>query len=240
MPSQIFCDNAKTFKGADNYLKELYKLHSSKHNKDSIQSFCTKNYIEFKYIPSYAPEFGGLWEAGVKSLKFHMKRVIGRICLTFEELCTIITQIESILNSRPLLPMSSDTSDFQYLTPGHFLIGAPMTSYPEINLVDKNINRLKLWNVCTKLKQDFWKVWSNDYLSQLQNRPKWKYEAVNLKEGDLVIVKAQNVPTLEWPMARVVKTYPGADGKVRVADIKMGHNGKIYNRSYKKLCPLPL
>lgn len=121
---------------------------------------------------------------------------MGCACLTFEELYTITNQIEAILNSRPLLPMSSDISDLTYLTPGHFLIGAPLTSIPEPNLSDININRLKFWQICTKIKQEFWKLWSNDYLTQLQNRSKWKYNYDNLKEGDLVIVKQVNVPSL--------------------------------------------
>ncbi|XP_045447930.1 uncharacterized protein LOC123656267 isoform X1 [Melitaea cinxia] len=239
VPNRIYCDNAKTFKGASNYLTELYNLLASKHNMDSVHHFCSDKLINFKFIPSYAPEFGGLWEAGVKSVKYHLKRVVGFACLTFEELYTIITQIEAILNSRPLLPMSSDISDLTYLTPGHFLIGAPLTSIPEPNLSDININRLKFWQICTKIKQEFWKLWSNDYLTQLQNRPKWKYNYDNLKEGDLVIVKQVNVPSLYWPMGRIVKTFPGSDHKVRVAEVKMA-NGRTYVRSYQKLCPLPL
>lgn len=236
MPTKIFCDNAKTFKGAANQLKELYDLQSSQNHRDSVHNFCSKSYIKFLFIPSYSPEFGGLWEASVKSFKNHFKRVVGDICLTYEELYTVIVQIEAILNSRPLLRENSN--DCQYLTPGHFLIGTAPTSYPEINLDNVQINRLKFWNMCTKLKQDFWKSWHRDYLTQLQSRPKWKSQQTNLKEGDIVLVKNVNTPSLSWPMARVVKTYPGADAMVRVADVKM--NNKVYRRSIKKLCPLPL
>nr|XP_034831557.1 uncharacterized protein LOC117988517 [Maniola hyperantus] len=185
MPTKIFCDN--------------------------VENFCATNLIKFKFIPGYSPEFGGLWEAGVKSVKSHFKRVVGDLCLTFEELYTVVTQIEAVLNSRPLLPMSQDVSDMAYLTPGHFLIGAPITSFPETDLTNVNINRLKFWNVCTKISQDFWKAWSKDYLCQLQNRPKWKYPHDNLKVGDLVIVKYDHMTPLQWPMARIVKTIPGKD-----------------------------
>lgn len=238
MPTKMFCDNGKTFVGARNLLKDLYESYNKKYHKELVEEFCSLNSILFKFIPSYSPEFGGLWEAGVKSVKGHFKKVVGELSLTFEELYTVITQIEAVLNSRPLMPMSSDISDLTYLTPGHFLIGSPLTSLPEIDLVDTPIHRLKFWNVCTKLKQDFWKAWSKDYLSQLHSRPKWKYSNVNIKEGDLVIVKHDNMPPLQWPMARVVKIFPGPDGRVRVAEIKMG--SKIYKRSYRKLCPLPM
>lgn len=240
MPSMIYCDNAATFKGASNILNDLYAFHNSKSNIDSINTFCSNKLIKFKYIPGYSPEFGGLWEAGVKAVKYHLKRILGKVVLTYEELYTVITQIEAILNSRPLLPFSSDISDFTYLTPGHLLIGAPLCSYPETDVTNVNINRLKFWEMCVKLKQDFWKVWSKDYLTQLQNRPKWKYDNVNLKEGDLVIVRMKDVAPMDWPMGRIIKTFPGADNKVRVAEVKMGHNKKSYIRSYTKLCPLPI
>lgn len=238
LPSTIFSDNAKNFRGANNTLKGLYDLFNSKKHKDDVIEFCTTNCIKFKFIPSYSPEFGGLWEAGVKSLKHHLKRVVGSLCLTFEGLNTVITEIEAILNSRPLLPMSSDISDTNYLTPGHFLIGTAMTSYPEVDLSTDNINRLKFWNILTKLKQDFWKSWSKDYLTQLQSRPKWKDLHSNIKEGDLVIVRSDDTAPLQWPMARVVKIFNGPDGNVRVAELKIGN--KIYKRSYRKLSLLPI
>lgn len=169
-------------------------------------------------------------------MKHHLKRVVGNLCLTYEELNTVTVQIEGILNSRPLL--SANSSDCEYLTPAHFLIGTALTSYPEVDLTDVSVNRLKFWNLCTKLKQDFWKVWSNDYLTQLQSRPKWKYPQPNLKEGDLVIVKDFNTAPLKYNMARIVKTYPGIDGRVRAADIKM--KNKVYRRSIKRLCQLPV
>lgn len=238
LPNFIYCDNAKTFKGAENQLKDLYKLQASPSHRNSVYKFCLTNYIQFKFIPSYSPEFGGLWEAGVKSLKYHFKRIVGDIALTYEELYTVITQIEAVLNSRPLCPLSSDISDLNYLSPGHFLIGTQMTSYPEINYTNINANRLKFWNLCTKLKQNFWSVWHRDYLNQLQNRTKWKHGNVNLRIGDLVIVKLSNVAPMKWPMGRIVKVVPGPDGKVRVAHVKMAD--KVYVRSYRTLCPLPL
>lgn len=236
MPTKIFCDNAKTFKGASNTLKALYDLQASKDCRVAVNNYCSKNYIEFQWIPSYSPTFGGLWEAGVKSVKHHFKRVVGILCLTYEELNTVINQIEAILNSRPLL--AANSYDCDYLTPGHFLIGTALTSYPETDLTEIPINRLKFWKLCTKLQQDFWKLWHKDYITQLQSRPKWRYQDTNLKVGDLVFVKQLNTSPLTWPMGRIIQTFPGNDGKVRVADVKV--NGKIYRRAITKLSPLPL
>ncbi|GFT65542.1 integrase catalytic domain-containing protein [Trichonephila clavipes] len=56
-----------------------------------------------------------------------------------------VKKVEGILNSRPLTPLSSDADNFDVLTPGHFLIGRPITSIPEPNLIDVNENRLTRW-----------------------------------------------------------------------------------------------
>ena len=73
-----------------------------------------------RLFPPSAPHYGGLWEAGVKSVKHHLKRV-GEHILTFEELSIVLVEIEACLNSRPLGPLSSDLNDLPALTPSYFL-----------------------------------------------------------------------------------------------------------------------
>lgn len=71
------CDNAKTFKGADTIIKDFYKLYQSVDHQSAVVDFASSKGIQFNYIPSYSPTFGGLWEAAVKSAKFHFQRIIG-------------------------------------------------------------------------------------------------------------------------------------------------------------------
>lgn len=73
--------------------------------------------IKFNFNPPASPHFGGLWEAGVRSTKYHLKRVLGNNVLTYEEFNTILTQIEACLNSRPLCEMVTDPRDVNPLTP---------------------------------------------------------------------------------------------------------------------------
>lgn len=127
IPSHIHCDNASTFKGANNQFKELYKLHNNIDFQNSIHTFSLQKGINFHFIPAYSPNHGGLWEAAVKSAKFHLKRISTCKIFTYEQFNTIMIEIEGILNSRPLISISSqDLSDFSCLTPGHFLIGCPL------------------------------------------------------------------------------------------------------------------
>jgi hypothetical protein len=108
--------------------------------------------INWHFIPAYAPHFGGLWEAGVKSCKYHLKRVARNSVFTFEELYSLLTQIEEVLNFRPLSPLSSDPHDLNPLTPSHFLIGRSMTSLPESNLTSISENRLNLFQKIEQMR----------------------------------------------------------------------------------------
>ncbi|GFV40931.1 integrase catalytic domain-containing protein [Trichonephila clavipes] len=135
--------------------------------------FVSEN-IDWKFIPPKSPHFGGLWEAGVKSVKHHLKRAIGNLHFTFEEFETIMIQVEGILNSRPLTPLSSDADNFDVLTPGHFLIGRPITSIPEPNLIDVNEKSSQsVEKDYQRLCQHMEKKLKSDYLNTLQTRSKW-------------------------------------------------------------------
>jgi len=131
-----------------------------------------------------------------------------------------LCEIEAILNSRPLTPMSNDPNDLRVLTPGHFLIGQPLTTIPEVDLTDVQVNKLSRWESIQQQKQIFWKRWSHEYLHTLQKRPKWLKKQENMKIGDLVIIKDENLPTMKWKLGRISAIHPGPDNQVRVATVK--------------------
>ncbi|GFV19516.1 integrase catalytic domain-containing protein [Trichonephila clavipes] len=112
--------------------------------------------------------------------------------------------VEEILNSRPLTPLSSDADNFDVLTPGHFLIGRPITSIPEPNLIDVNENRLSRWEKITKVVQRTWKKWKSDYLNTLQARSKCITEKNDLMIGQMVLVKEDFLPINTWPLGRLI------------------------------------
>ena len=116
--SHLYSDQGTNYRGASSELIELAKAASSKLE------------IQWYFNPPGAPHFNGLSEAGVKSVKTHLYRLIGDQLMTYEEFYTLLTCIESILNSRPLSPISEDPNDLTPLKPGHFLITEPITSFP--------------------------------------------------------------------------------------------------------------
>ncbi|GFX14718.1 integrase catalytic domain-containing protein [Trichonephila clavipes] len=234
--AKLYSDNATNFVGANIELKKMFNLVCKP--DEALASYMASEGIDWKFLPPRAPNFGGLWEAGVKSFKFYLKRVVGNIRLTYEEFLTVIIQIEGMLNSRPLVPLSSDLDDLNVLTPSHFLIGRSITSIVEPDLTNLNENRLDNWQKITKIIQLIWKRWSVDYLNSLQQRNKWHFEKKNAKIGDMVIIKEDNLPSCQWSLGRINNIYPGKDSKVRVVEVKTTRG--IFKRPISKLCILPI
>lgn len=131
---------------------------------------------------------GGLWEAGVKSMKFHLRRSLGETTLSQREATTLLAQIEAVLNSRPLIAASNDPNDLEALTPGHFLIGKPLTAIPEPSYSLIKTYKVR-WHKIQQLVQQFWQRWRTEYLQSLQMRNKWQNVKPNLQIGDLVFIR---------------------------------------------------
>ena len=64
-------------------------------------------------------------------MKFHLRKVVGDHKLTFKELSTVVAQVESCLNCRPLAPLPDVTDGLKVLTPDHFLIERALESLPD-------------------------------------------------------------------------------------------------------------
>ncbi|XP_011705890.1 PREDICTED: uncharacterized protein LOC105461097 [Wasmannia auropunctata] len=189
----------------------MYVLINSERHKDKVFKFAGQHRINWHFIPPLAPHFGGLWESSVKSFKHHFKRVVGDCLFTFEELNTFTIEVEGILNSRPITSISSDPNDLLVLSPAHYLIGKPITSLPEENLVSIPITRLSSWQHIMKVRQDFWSRWSLEYLNELQTRNKWIKNGPKLDVGTVVLLKDKNLPCTKWSLGRITKKSPDED-----------------------------
>lgn len=194
-------------------------------------------HTKFHFNPALSPWMGGIWERGIGSIKHHLKRTVGSKILNYEELTAILIQIEAILNSRPLTPLNDNPDELESLTPGHFLVGGALTAPAEPDLLHVKENRLGRWELCVRLKQEFWKKWSNEYMAQLHKRSKWNEATENIEIGDMVLVKEGNTAPLFWPLGRITKIYRGNDGLVRVAKVLM--RGKEFKRPIVKIALLP-
>lgn len=225
--TQVWSDQGTNFKGAATLLSELARQCSETLN------------ITWNFVPPGSPFMNGLAEAGVKSVKAHLLRVIGLQIFTFEEFYTFLTQVEALLNSRPLCAISTDANDLQPLTPSHFLTLEPTSQViPDPDLSELKITRLGRWQLIQKLVAEYWKRWSQEYVNTLQERHKWSTVNPNIKENTLCVIRNEQKHPLQWGLGLVTKVYPGKDGIVRVADLKTA-TGTL-QRPVAKLCPLPI
>ncbi|XP_076686025.1 uncharacterized protein LOC143378067 [Andrena cerasifolii] len=193
--------------------------------------------ITWRFNPPAAPHFGAIWEAAVKATKHHLRRVVGDQHLTYEEVTTLLAQIEACLNSRPLQPMSDDPGDVTALTPGHFLIGDALLAVPDPPVEDVPRSRLSRWHLLQQMRLQFWRSWSREYLQSLQARNKWTRPHPQPRVGDLCILKNELLPPNKWPLARVTRLIPGPDGLTRVAHVKTSRSEFV--RPIVKLIYLP-
>lgn len=184
-PKTMRSDNANNFVGVKTELHELWLMFQNQCATRKITSYCTDKGIQWSFIPPRSPHFGGILEAGVKQVKYHLTRIVGDKKLSYEELYTTLTQIEAILNSQPLAPCSDDPSDYTAITPAHFLIGREMQAVAEPSYLDLKENTLSRWQLVQTMTQHFWKRWTAEYLPELQNRPKW-LKSKKISEGALV------------------------------------------------------
>lgn len=216
--TDLFSDCGTNFVGADRQLREL--LRASSPDGRRIAHVAATEGIRWHFNPPAAPHFGGLWEAAVKSMKHHLRRIIGDTTLTFEEMSTFLAQVEACLNSRPLQALSDDPDDISALTPGHLLIGAPLLAVPEPSLRDKADSSLSRWQHLQKMRDHFWERWSREYLHSLAARPKWLKPDAAPQVGALCLIRSEITPPSKWPLARITKLHPGDDNVTRVVTVR--------------------
>lgn len=228
-PSDVYSDNGTNFVCADRLINEI--------KEDVFQNFLIDNRISWHFIPPRSPHHGGLWESAVRLTKYHLKRILQNSLLTYEDFYSLLVQIESIVNSRPLTPLSEEPEDLEILTPGHFIIGAPLMALPENPLDAKRVSLSCRYKQLRALFEQFWKNWSRNYLHTLQERPKWQNATDIYKIGQCVLVH-DDTPPLLWKVGRIVDVHPGTDGHIRVISVKV--KNAIFKRSITKISVLPI
>lgn len=233
-PETMWSDNGTNFKRTDKDLQAAVKSWQSQEVQDHVHW----NGTRWNFITPSAPHQGGLWEAAVKQMKAHLKRVIGQEKYTFEAMATLLAEIEAVMNSRPICAMSDDIDDMSALTPAHFIILEPL----KLPLPNKHDAPPKmavgLFEELQARVDTFWKRWSKDYLSSLMERPKWRQLQENLRAGQLVLIKNENLAPTFWAMGRILEIKNSSDDCVRSASIKT-HNA-VLERPVQKLIVLPV
>ena len=233
-PSYVVSDNGTNFVGAERELRELVEALDQ---DEILQKTCRYHQIDWKFNPPSAPHFGGVFDARIKSAKRALRAILRDADVTDEELQTAMCGAESLLNSRPITYVSSDPNDLIPLTPNHFIVGQLGGQFaPEASELEQVFNPRKRWHRIQQLIGDFWRRWRRELLPTLNVRKKWFKPHRNFEQGDVVVLAEPKANRREWILGRITQTYPGADGLVRVAKVRVGD--AEYLRPIHRLCPL--
>ena len=177
---------------------------------------------------------GGVWERMVKSVKQILVALVKQQLLNDESLVTFMAEVERILNSRPICPVSDDPKDLEALSPSQLLLLKDNGCEPMCVTVKEDCYSRRRWRQVQYLADIFWKRWTKEYLPQLQVRQKWFSEKRNLQQGDLVMIADSNVSRGKWLLGRIEKVNPDNHGLVRSAKVRTATG--FLDRPITKLC----
>ncbi|KIH51378.1 integrase core domain protein [Ancylostoma duodenale] len=248
VPDLMLSDNSTTFTSASEHLAEFC-------TKKPVTDFSVNQKIVWKFITPLSPWKGGFYERLVGLFKNAFHKTVGRSILPFNQFLTLIVEIESIMNCRPLTATHSTDSELRTIRPIDFI--SPDVDLDLTDSVD-NMNDLYALNNLSLQKQRllewhnqtvstlnyFWKLWHSDYLAALAdrrtNRIRQKRSTpLQPKNNDVVIVADEAIPRGQWPLGILTSTHQDADGYVRSATIRTPR-GKEVKRSINHLYPLEL
>ena len=230
--SMVCSDNGTNLRAGERELREALQQW----NQTKIADTLSQEGVEWKFNPPAAPHFGGVFERLVRSAKRALSAVLGDRAVDDETLRTVVTEVEALLNGRPLTHASTDPGDYQPLTPNHFLIGRASPQLPPGVFVDGDLCSRRRWKHTQVLIDHFWRRWRREYLPTLTTRSKWSRDTTEVKVGELVLVTDDNMPRGHWPVGRVARVHPGVDGRVRVVEVTTASGS--YKRPVARLCRL--
>ena len=146
-----------------------------------------------------------------------------------------MTEVEAIVNSRPLTLQDLNDPECLPLTPSHLLTMKSKVILPPPGVFQKaDMYCRRRWRAVQFLANTFWERWRKEYLSSLQMRSKWTSIRRNFEIGDVVLIKDEDITRNKWPMGIISQTFPSADGLIRSADVKVA-SGAIWKRPITKL-----
>ena len=245
LPLKIVSDNAKTFKAASNAMAAIME-------GPEVLQYLSNAKLKWSFNLERAPWWGGVFERMIQSAKRCLKKTVGGARLTYDELLTAVTEVEGILNSRPLSYISSEDIE-EPLTPSHLITGFRILNLPDPTAYyddpdfEDEVTREDLTRRMKhlgKVINDFWKRWRSEYLLELREAhrysqvPKGSVDPITV--GDIVIIHDENQPRGLWRLGKIEELIQGTDGEVRGAVVKTYSGGRtsLLRRPVQRLYPL--
>ncbi|XP_065939369.1 uncharacterized protein [Magallana gigas] len=215
--SEFRSDRGTNFVGAASELNmNIVNVEDS-----SMRAFLEDKRIAWKFNPPHASHFGGSLERTIGIARRILDAMLmdtkhGK--LTHEVLTTFMAEVMAIMNSRPLLPVSSDVEAPFILSPQMLLTQKTQEVPTEFKDLDVKDMYRSQWKMVKVMANTFWKRWKSEFLSTLQPRQKWLVSTDNLKEGDVVLLHDKESARTDWPVGVVNRIFPSNSDGLPIED----------------------
>lgn len=226
----LYSDNGTNLVGAERILRE--SIHEW--NQHKLENYLQQKEVQWTFMPPTASHMGGAWERMIRSVRRILTSLSGERTLTEDQLHTLLLEAESILNSRPLTPVTLDVDHQTPLTPNHMLKLHPTVDLPPLLTSESDCYAKCRWRHVQYLADQFWLRWSREYLRTIIARQKWHQRKENFKVDDVVLLIDNTTPRSQWTIGRVSTVYPDEYGIVRSVSVRA--RGNEMRRPIHKLC----
>lgn len=216
-------DRGTNFTGACDELK----INTIQVEKDEISDFLYKNDVVWKFNVPHSSHMGGVWERMIGIVRRILDNMlINTKELTHDVIVTLMAEVCAIVNSRPLVPISTDVNNPDVLSPATLLTLKSEFQEQLVEPLDLKDMLRSQWKRAKHLSDTFWCRWRKEFLQSLQKRIKWKSDQDNISVGDVVILRNQEVGRIYWPLGRVNRVFPSPDGRVRKVEVTITKDNK--------------
>ena len=228
-PKIIYSDNGGSFVRGEREIREGIE----RWNQSAIHANLLQQEIDWHFNPPLGSHHGGIWERSIRTARKILNALLQQQTVDDEGLHTLLCEVESVMNARPITTVSSDHQDLEPMTPNHLLLFKAGDGKLPLDVFDNQDPYRRRWRQIQHLADVFWRRWIKEYLPLLKSRQKWTTPRKNLEVGNLVLLVDPFAPRNVWPLGTVVQVHKGRDGLVRQAEVRT-RNG-LYKRPIDKL-----
>ena len=225
VPSEILSDNGTQF------------------TAEETQAFVASKSIKWRFNVAAAPWWGGIFERLIRSTKRCLKKVLTNSRLTYEELMTVIQEIECVINNRPLTFLYEEVGD-EVLTPNHLVFGRKLNleAIAEDSRNREEVEVVEQHKHINMVLSHFRTRWKEEYLKDLREHHKVSKGngSVKIKRGDVVLIDDAPKSRILWKVGIIDEVNLSSDKEIRKATVRYKQNDvyKSINRPVNKLYPL--
>ena len=161
-----------------------------KEGRKDVEDFVVTHKIKWRFNTPSSPHQGGMFESMVKQTKTALKVIVGQQILSWNEMSTVFTEVQCLVNSQPLGHPSNATNDLPPLTPNNFILSRATADVPQGPFREAKAYR-KRFEFVQSLVQQFGGRFQREYFETLMRRTKWQRNERQLKDGDIELVSEQ-------------------------------------------------